>query len=334
MRHGRSARFVTGAMALVLTLAACSGGGGGGSSSASAGTSGSNVGAGKTVNIAINPWVGYEADAAVVAWVLENQLGYKVAYKNLKEEIAWQGFSSGDVDVVLENWGHPELVTKYIETDKVAVDAGQTGNKGIIGWYVPPWLATEHPDVLDWNNLNKYADQFKTTESGGKGQILDGDPSFVTNDEALVANLGLNYKVVYAGSEASLIEAFRTAEQQKKWLIGYFYEPQWFLLQVPLKKVTLPAYKAGCDADPKKVNCDYPPYDLNKIAAKKFIDDGSPASQVIKNFSWTNEDQNKVADLLTNKYVSEPDQAKRYAKAAEEWAKANEATWKKWLPAS
>ena len=237
MRHGRSARFVTGAMALVLTLAACSGGGGGGSSSASAGTSGSNVGAGKTVNIAINPWVGYEADAAVVAWVLENQLGYKVAYKNLKEEIAWQGFSSGDVDVVLENWGHPELVTKYIETDKVAVDAGQTGNKGIIGWYVPPWLATEHPDVLDWNNLNKYADQFKTTESGGKGQILDGDPSFVTNDEALVANLGLNYKVVYAGSEASLIEAFRTAEQQKKSLIGYFYEPQWFLSQVPLKKV-------------------------------------------------------------------------------------------------
>ena len=333
MRHGRSARFVTGAMALVLTLAACSGGGGGSGASSSAG-GGSNVGAGKTVNIAINPWVGYEADAAVVGWVLENQLGYKVAYKNLKEEIAWQGFASGDVDVVLENWGHPELVTKYIDTEKTAVDAGQTGNKGIIGWYVPPWLATEHPDVLDWNNLNKYADQFKTTESGDKGQFLAGDPSFVTNDEALVTNLGLNFKVVYSGSEASLIEAFRTAEQQKKWMIGYFYEPQWFLLEVPLKKVTLPPYTAGCDADAKKVNCDYPPYDLNKIAAKKFIDAGSPASQVIKNFSWTNEDQNKVADLLTNKYVSEPDQAKRYAKAAEEWAKANEATWKKWLPAS
>jgi len=333
MRHGRSARFVTGAVALVLTLAACSGGGGGSGASSSAG-GGSNVGAGKTVNIAINPWVGYEADAAVVGWVLENQLGYKVAYKNLKEEIAWQGFASGDVDVVLENWGHPELVTKYIDTEKTAVDAGQTGNKGIIGWYVPPWLATEHPDVLDWNNLNKYADQFKTTESGDKGQFLAGDPSFVTNDEALVTNLGLNFKVVYSGSEASLIEAFRTAEQQKKWMIGYFYEPQWFLLEVPLKKVTLPPYTAGCDADAKKVNCDYPPYDLNKIAAKKFIDAGSPASQVIKNFSWTNEDQNKVADLLTNKYVSEPDQAKRYAKAAEEWAKANEATWKKWLPAS
>src|SRR5262245_18402656 len=272
MRHGRSARFVTGAMALVLTLAACSGGGGSGSS-ASAGSGGSNVGTGKTANIAVNPWVGYEADAAVVGWVLENKLGYKVAYKNLNERIAWQGFASGDVDVVLEKWGHPELVTKYIDTDKTEVAAGQTANKGIIGWYVPPWLATDQPDVLDWNNLNKYADQFKTTESGDKGQLLDGDPSFVTNDEALVTNLKLNFKVVYAGSEASLIEAFRAAEQQKKWVIGYFYEPQWFLAQVPLKKVTLPAYATGCDADPKKVACDYPPYDLNKIASAKFMSD-------------------------------------------------------------
>jgi glycine betaine/proline transport system substrate-binding protein len=116
-------------------------------------------------------------------------------------------------------------------------------------------------------------------------------------------------------------------------MIGYFYEPQWFLAQVALKKVALPAYKAGCDADPKKVACDYPPYALNKIAAKTFIDDGSPASKVIKNFTWTNDDQNMVADLLTNKYVGEPDQAKRYAKAAEDWAKANEAKWKAWIPA-
>src|SRR4051794_22950809 len=270
-------------VAVVAIAAACSGRGGAPAtaapaSSSSPGASAASPAAPKgTVNIAINPWVGYEADAAVVGWVLKNQLGYKVAEKNLKEEISWQGFGSGDVDVVLENWGHPELVQKYIDEKKVAVDAGLTGNKGIIGWYVPPWLAAAQPEVLDSKNLNKYADKFKTSESGGKGQLLDGDPSYVTNDEALVKNLNLNFKVVYAGSEASLIEAFKQADKQKKWLIGYFYEPQWFLLQVPLKHVTLPAYTAGCDADPKAVACDYPPYDLNKIASKKFADSGSAA---------------------------------------------------------
>ena len=45
-----------------------------------------------TFNLTVNPWVGYEANAAVVAYVATKDLGCKVAKKNLKEEIAWQGF--------------------------------------------------------------------------------------------------------------------------------------------------------------------------------------------------------------------------------------------------
>ena len=119
----------------------------------------------------------------------------------------------------LENWGHEDLKKKYIDEQKVAVEVGPTGNKGVIGWYVPPWLAAEqYPELKDWKNLNQYAALFKTSESGGKGQLLDGDPSFVTNDEALVKNLKLDYKVVYAGSETALIQALpagRGAEEAR-----------------------------------------------------------------------------------------------------------------------
>jgi glycine betaine/proline transport system substrate-binding protein len=296
------------------------------STAASAGSPGasSSTAVKGTVNIAINPWVGYEADAAVVGYLLKEKLGYTVEEKNLKEEISWQGFESGDVDVVLENWGHDDLKKTYIDEKKVAVNAGPTGNKGIIGWYVPPWLATAHPDILDYNNLNNYADQFKTTESGDKGQLLDGDPTYVTNDEALVTNLNLNFKVVYAGSEAALIEAFRTAETQKKFLIGYFYEPQWFLAEVPLKRVKLPPYTAGCDADPKKVACDYPDYILDKIVSKKFADTGGDAYTLVKNFSWTNDNQNEVSASINS--------GMSHDEAAKKWVDANEATWSAWLP--
>ena len=56
---------------------------------------------------------------------------------------------------------------------------------------------------------------FATSESGGKGQVLDGDPPSCTNDEALVKNLNLDYKVVFSGSEGCPIQSFRdrTAEQ-------------------------------------------------------------------------------------------------------------------------
>ncbi|MBI3428660.1 MAG: ABC transporter substrate-binding protein [Actinobacteria bacterium] len=277
-----------------------------------------------TVTLADNAWVGYEANLAVVAYVAKNQLGCNVVVKNISEEISWQGFETGEVDAILENWGHDDLAKKYITEKAVAVDLGPTGNKGIIGWYVPPFLATKYPDILDYKNLNKYANLFKTSESGSQGAFLDGDPSYVTNDEALMKNLKLNFKVIYSGSEAALITAFRNAEAQKKPVIGYFYEPQWFLSEVALKQVALPPYTAGCDADPKTVACDYPPYILNKIASKKFMDSGSPAATLIKNFTWTNDDQNSVAKSITVDKLTDD-------QAAKKWVDANQSKVDAWL---
>jgi ABC-type proline/glycine betaine transport systems, periplasmic components len=323
----RGIRLLAGVLVLGVTAAGCGGAkvdSGAPAASASAGGSGA-ASSGGTVKLAVNPWVGYEADAAVVGYLLEHELGYTVEKKDLKEEISWQGFASGDVDVVLENWGHPDLVKKYIDQDKTAVDAGQTGNKGVIGWYVPEWMVQKYPDITDYRNLNKYASMFKTSESGGKGQLLDGDPSYVTNDEALVKNLKLDYKVVYAGSEAALIKAAKQATAQQKPLLMYFYEPQWLFSQIKMVKVNLPPYTEGCDADPKKVACDYPPYDLNKVVSKKFADTGGKAYQLVKNFQWTNDDQNAVANDITNNGMSADDAAKK-------WVDANPDKWKAWIP--
>lgn len=314
------------ATALLFT-AACGGatvnsGGGGVASGAPSGGAGAACG---TVNLAMNDWVGYTADAAVVTYVAETKLGCKVNQKALKEEIAWGGFASGQVDVVIENWDHPDLVKKYIDQQKVAVDGGPTGNLGKIGWFVPPWLAAEHPDILDYKNLNKYAEQFKTSESGDKGQLLDGDPSFVSYDEALVKTLDLNFKVVYGGSETALTTAFKDAEANKKWMIGYFYEPHWFFSEVPIKRITLPPYTDGCAADAAKVACDYEELKLNKIMAAKFAESGSPAVTLIKNFKWTNDDQDLVAKYITADKM-------KPAEAAKKWIDANPDKVEAWLP--
>lgn len=309
------------AASLALVLAAC---GGGDIEEADSPAGGDTPECTEKIDMALNPWVGYTANAYVVGRVAETQLGCEVEYKDLAEELSWAGMATGEVDVVIENWGHPDLVKKYIDQQGVAQDAGLTGNDGIIGWYVPPWLAEEHPDVLDWKNLNQYSEEFATSESGGKGQLLDGDPGFVTNDEALVQNLDLDFKVVYAGSEPALIQAFRTAEENKEWVIGYFYEPQWFLSEVPLEKVSLPPYEPGCDADPEKVKCDYPPYALNKIVATSFVENGGPGYELVKNFQWTNDDQNIVAKYIAQDGMSPED-------AADKWIADNQDKVDAWL---
>src|SRR5690242_6719718 len=127
------------ATTLILTLTACGG------AKSDAGDTAPSAGAKGTVKLAVNPWVGYESDAAVVAYLLEKKLGYKVEKKELKEEVSWQGFDTGEVDAILENWGHDDLKKTYIEEKKVAVEAGSTGNVGRIGWFVPQWMADQHP---------------------------------------------------------------------------------------------------------------------------------------------------------------------------------------------
>jgi len=87
-----------------LLVAACGG------TKVNAGSSGGASGGSHkpcgNVNIAVNPWVGYEADYAVVSYVLKNKLGCTVKGSNITEQVSWQGFASGQIDVILENWGH------------------------------------------------------------------------------------------------------------------------------------------------------------------------------------------------------------------------------------
>lgn len=287
-----------------------------------------------TVNIADNAWVGYEADVAVVGYLLKHELGCDVVVKNIDEQVSWQGFPTGDVDVILENWGHEDLVAKYITQDKVAVDLGSQGNVGIIGWFLPKYYADAHPDLMTANSspqafaaaLNPLAQDFKTSESGDKGQLLDGDPSYVTNDEGLVAGLGLNFKVVYSGSEAASDTAIKAAIDAKKPILAYYWEPNWFDSQIDNQMVhlPLPAYTPGCDSNPKNMTCDYPPYNLNKIASTKFASSGSPAFVMIKNFKWTNDDQNAVATDISLNKMSDDDAAKK-------WLDAHPDVWKAWM---
>ena len=124
----------------------------------------------------MNDWVGYKANAAVVTYVLENELECKVNQKKLDEELAWQGFATGQIDVIMENWGHDDLMKKYITEQKVAVDAGPTGNIGKIGWYVPPWLAKMYPDITELEEPEQVRADVHDVGVGRQGPVAGRRP--------------------------------------------------------------------------------------------------------------------------------------------------------------
>ncbi|MFI8190647.1 ABC transporter substrate-binding protein [Streptomyces sp. NPDC085946] len=279
----------------------------------------------KTVTLSVQSWVGAQANVAVARYLLEHELGYRVDTVQIDEVPAWDALSQGRVDALLEDWGHPEQEERYVDDKKTITRGGDLGVTGHIGWYVPTYLAKRHPDITDWRNLNKYAHLFRTAESGDKGQLMDGSPSYVTNDKALVKNLELDYQVVFAGSEAAQITQIKQFAKEKKPFLTYWYEPQWLFEKVPMTEVKLPPHEEGCDADPKEVACAYPHTPLQKYLNADFARDGGRAAAFLKRFRWTAEDQNEVSLMIAEQKLS-PEEA------AEKWVDGHASTWKRWLP--
>jgi glycine betaine/proline transport system substrate-binding protein len=106
-------------------------------------------------------------------------------------------------------------------------------------------------------------------------------------------------------------------------LLAYFYEPHWLFSELKLVHINLPPYKQGCDSDPAKVNCDYPPYILDKQINAKFAKSGSPAVALIKNFHWANDDQNTVTADMARGMAPEA--------AAKKWVDAHPSEVRQWL---
>ena len=109
MRKSRSrgARLgaVTIAAVATLALSACGGGSIEDETEANESQAAEAGGECGELNMAVNPWVGYQASAYVVGTVAQDELGCTVNYKDLKEDVSWQGFGTGEVDVVIEDWG-------------------------------------------------------------------------------------------------------------------------------------------------------------------------------------------------------------------------------------
>jgi glycine betaine/proline transport system substrate-binding protein len=273
--------------------------------------------------VAMHAWVGYTASAQVLTNVAES-LGCNITQTTLDEAgVTYDAMEAGSVDVIVEDWGGGRW-QEWVDRGAIQ-EVGSNGNVGLIGMFVPAWMAEEYPDITDGANLNKYADLFKNSESGDKGAWYEGPPGYTTIGEKLIAANDLNYKIISTGSEAALIELFSAAAKNKTPALGYFYEPQNFLAKVPLARVNFPA-NDWTDAEKASGLTDYPETQLQKLATTKLVESGSPFASLLKNFSWTNEDQNMVALDIESGMTPE--------EAAQKWIDANKDKVDAWLAAS
>lgn len=342
MRGNRTRWLALLALALVLAMvtAACSdageGDGGGGGETGTpgeTGTTGTLPGEGITVSIAINPWTGSAVNANVAKILLEQDLGYTVELVEIDEFAQFPAMSAGELDATLEVWpsGHAEDYATYIEGDGSVVDGGQLGVIGKIGWFVPTYVVEEHPEVATLEGLNANASLFATTETGDKGQMLDGDPSFVSFDKQIVESLGLDFEVVVAGSESALLAELDQAIAKEEPLLFYWYTPHWGNTVYDLTEVQLPEVTEECTAAAAAGGdgyaCDYPEDVLFKAFSADLETRAPEAFAFLSAMTYDNASQEQIAKGID---VDGQDPAA----AAQAWVDANDAAWQPWVDAA
>lgn len=339
MRKHRFAWSLSMVAVAALVLAACSdvdeGGEDPGGGATDAGATAAAQCGGDAITLAVNPWVGAEANAAVAQAVMQNEMGCTVELQEINESGQFPAMADGDVDATLEVWpsGHLKDRKDYIEKAGTVVDGGELGIVGNIGWFMPSYLVEENPELATWEGFKDDADAFATAETGDKGRFLGADTTYSIFDEAIIASLGLDLEVVYSGSEAASLAALDKAYNAQEPILMYWWTPQWANAKYDLVEVELPPYNDECAAiaaeDPDAAvgyNCDYAEDVLYKAFSAEFADKDPAAFEFLSNFEWTEQDQNEVA--LAIEEGTDP------AEAAQTWIDANSDVVQGWLPAA
>jgi glycine betaine/proline transport system substrate-binding protein len=287
---------------------------------------------GTTINFSVSPWLGSAANVAVAQDLLEQKLGYTVKTTDIDEYAQFKSLSNGDLDATLEVWpsGHAPDYKNYIENGNGVVDGGLNGITGQIGWYIPTYMLQDHPELATWEGLKGNESLFQTADSGSAGQILDGDPSYVTFDQPIADNLGLNLKVKYAGSEAAELTELDTAYSAQKPILMYFWTPHWAQQKYDLTLVKLPDVSAACKEaaanNPDAYACAYPADPLYKAFNEDLQTKAPAAYTLLSAMQWGVDDQNGVGlDIYNGMDPTD---------AAQKWIDANPTVWQPWVDAA
>ena len=155
-----------------------------------------------------------------------------------------------------------------------------------------------------------------------------GDPSYVSYDEQIIANLELPLKFVVAGSEAALITAIQQAVADETPLLLQFWQPHWLQSQVDLTEVELPEVTDECLASAAAGDgnyaCDYPVDELYKAANAGLEAKNAAAFAFLSKLQLTTEQQNEIAAMIDGDGMAAD-------AAAKAWVDANPDVVDAWL---
>jgi glycine betaine/proline transport system substrate-binding protein len=281
---------------------------------------------GKVIRMAHNDWLAANLNDEVAKIILEEKMGYKVEFETISTSKQWAKLATGELHVSLELWpaGHRDNIAKYIDTERTVENAGELGPIARKGLFVPEYVLTAHPEFRTYKGFQDpvAVKLFQTSDSGDKGRLLSGDPTWSKYYDKLIGGLGLQLVTTYAGDEALELAELQRAYERNQPILIYFWLPHYAFNKYNLTAVELPPYSDSLYADGK---CDWPAERLTKIVNAGLNTYAPRAYSMLKAFGYTTAVQIKMMGRVSI-------DGKTVQETAREWVSENESAWKAWIP--
>jgi len=281
------------------------------------------------IKLAQRKWLGSQLNNAVAGILLEEEMGYRVEIINVEGTTQFESLEKGETHVNLEIWPSARTVRHYMDEKKTVEHGGNLGVVGKVGWYIPAYMVEKYPELVTWEGFKAPAMTalFRTPATGKNGQFLSSPSGWGQNDTEIIKNLGLNFQVIFADSEDSLIAEVEETYSRQTPILFYFWTPHYLFAKLDLIEVKLPEYSKDCYAkrDTGGIDCDYPLDILFKILWAGLKDHTPEVYRFFKNFKYSSDDQ---ITMLAQVEVH----GKTVEEAARYWIEMNKNVWRAWIP--
>lgn len=274
------------------------------------------------IRLAQHDWAGSEFSTQLLARLL-SEAGYNVEIINIDSSSVYTAMENGDISFQVEAWSsnHPEM--KPALEAGMMTNVGETGLVGMDRYWYPEYVKEQCPGLPDYKALNDCAALFATAETGDKGRLLVYPENWGGFDEQRIANLGLNFEVVHAGSEAALLAEVKSAVQRKAPILAWLYEPHWAPVQFAGEYVELPPYTEECFAT-ESYACEKPHGAIYKLAWNEAEAKWPHAYKIFQGLQLDNQEYGEaLIDISLN--------GKTVDQAIDTWMSNNKDRWSAWL---
>ncbi|MDQ0315589.1 ABC transporter substrate-binding protein [Amorphus orientalis] len=305
---------------------------------APAGAKAAECGTDDTITIANMTWL----SASVLANVTEQILseGYGCNAELVPGDTvptATSMLTKSEPDIAPEMW----VSTAQAIWDK-AMDKGNVykagdifGDGGVEGWWIPDYVAEEHPEIKSVTDLKENWEVFSEPSSPDAGRLYGCPPGWgceiITNNLFDALGLEETFELFSPGSGANLKASFARKVTRKEPIVGYYWGPTAVIGRYNLVRLEMPPFeqeKFTCLTDSNCADPQVTGWKKGEVAVAATTDlreKAAPVADFLSKMQVPNDVVNKVLAWGDEQSASPEDTAVYFLKTYED-------VWTEWVP--